>query len=118
MTKELAKTLTTALVQFIDEQRPEGTIRCSNTDCENIRVAFEEGEYDCVEAFIQKKLSRLMEFEHSLRQVLVEVLSGEMPTNFGDSMSWAVSINDEEIKKLALKILALVKKELAKLDNC
>ncbi len=66
MNKELAKTLTTALVQFIDRERPEGTMCCSNTDCENIEGAFEEGEYDCIEAFIQKKLSKLTEFEDKL----------------------------------------------------
>ena len=70
MTKELAKTLTTALVQFIDKHIPEGTMCCSNTDCENIRAAFEEGEYDCVEAFIQKKLSRLTEFEQEVSDIV------------------------------------------------
>lgn len=113
MNKELAKTLTTALVQFIDRERPEGTMCCSSAECERIEKAFEGGSFDVVEKTIQQKLSGLTEFEDSLCQVLVEALSGEMR-----SMSWAVAISDNEIKKLAPKILALAKKELAKPNNC
>lgn len=63
MTKELAKTLTTALVQFIDRERPEGTMCCSNTECKSIEEMFEGECFDIIEAFIQKKLSGLTEFE-------------------------------------------------------
>ena len=43
MNHELAKTLTTALVQFIDRERPEGTMDCSSAECEKIEKAFEGG---------------------------------------------------------------------------
>lgn len=66
MTKELAKTLTTALVQFIDENRPEGTMDCSSGECERLEKAFEIYNLDFVERFIEKKLSRLTEFEKGL----------------------------------------------------
>lgn len=112
MNHELAKILTLALVNYIDENRPEDTMCCSNIDCENIRGAFEEGEYDCIEAFVKKKLSRLTEFESSLRQIIEETLSDEVPNGSGGTMSWAVALSDDEIKKLAPKVLALAKKQL------
>ncbi len=104
--------MTTALVQFIDKERPEGTMCCSNTECAYLESAFLVENFIYIEDFIQKKLLKLSEFESSLCQVLVEALSGEMPTSSNGSMSWAVAINDDEIKKLAPKILALAKKEL------
>ena len=70
MDKELAKTLTTALVQFIDEQRPEGAMSCSNTECKSIEEMFEGECFDIIEAFIQKKLSRLSEFEMAIHRRL------------------------------------------------
>lgn len=99
MNKELSKTLTTALVQFIDRERPEDTMCCSNTDCENIRVAFEEGEYEVVESFIQHKLSILTEFETHLKWLI---------ENGGSGI--------EHVKVGANELLALAKKELLK-DN-
>lgn len=113
MNHELAKTLTTALVQFIDRERPEGTMCCSNVDCENIRWAFEEGEYDCIEAFIQKKLSKLTEFEQEL-------------VNFYNKRSMLPQDKDgtynrhdceELLHESAKKLLALAKKELARRDE-
>ena len=112
MNKELAKTLTTALVQFIDRERPEGTMCCSSYECEKIEKAFEGGTYDVVEKLIQRKLTGLTEFESSLRQIIEETLSDEVPNGSGGTMSWAVALSDDDIKKLAPKVLALAKKEL------
>lgn len=117
MTKELAKTLTTALVQFIDRERPEGTMDCSSYECEKIEKAFEGGTYDVVEKLIQRKLTGLTEFESSLRQIIEETLSDEVPNGSGGTMSWAVALSDDDIKKLAPKVLALAKKELARRDE-
>ena len=58
MNHELAKTLTTALVQFIDRESPEGTMCCSNIECGALEEAFKSDNLDDVEAFIQKKLSK------------------------------------------------------------
>lgn len=102
MNHELAKTLTTALVQFIDRERPEGSMCCSNTDCENIRAAFEEGEYDCVEAFIQKKLSGLTEFEQEVSDIV------EYCKEHGENVAF------DYAKRHAKTLLALAKKELAR----
>ena len=100
MDKELAKTLTTALVQFIDRERPEGTMCCSNTDCENIRGAFEEGEYEVVESFIQHKLSRLTEFEQEVSDIV------EYCKEHGDAVAF------DYAKRHSKSLLALAKKEL------
>ena len=118
MNKELAKTLTTALVQFIDRERPEGAMCCSNTDCANIENAFNSENFNYVEAYIKWKLSGgLSEFESSLRQIIEVTLSDEVPNGSGGTMSWAVALSDDDIKKLAPKVLALAKKELLKDDE-
>lgn len=117
MNKELAKTLTTALVQFIDRERPEGTMCCSNIECGALEEAFKSDNLDDVEAFIQKRLSRLTEFESSLRQIIEVTLSDEVPNGSGGTMSWAVVLSDDDIKKLAPKVLDLAKKELLKDDE-
>lgn len=70
MTKELAKTLTTALVQFIDRERPEGSVCCSSYECEKIEKAFEGGLFDVVEKTIKKKLSGLTEFEQEVSDIV------------------------------------------------
>ena len=70
MNKELAKTLTTALVQFIDKERPEGTMCCSNAECERLEKAFEANNLDFVEGFMEKKLSRLTEFEQEVSDMV------------------------------------------------
>ena len=70
MNKELAKTLTTALVQFIDKERSEGTMCCSNAECERLEKAFEANNLDFVEGFMEKKLSRLTEFEQEVSDMV------------------------------------------------
>lgn len=57
MNHELAMTLTTALVQFIDRERPEGSMCCSSYECEKIEKAFEGDTYDVVENLIKRKLT-------------------------------------------------------------
>lgn len=108
MNKELAKTLTTALVQFIDREVPEGTMCCSSAECESIEQMLEGEHFDIVEAFIQKKLSRLTEFEEEL-------------VNFYNKRSMLPQDKDgvynrHDCEKLlhefAKKLLAIAKKEL------
>lgn len=117
MNKELARTLTLALVNYIDENRPEGTMDCSTGECVSLEKAFTDENFDSVETLIKKKLSRLTEFELSLRQIIEVTLSDEVPNGSGGTMSWAVALSDDDIKKLAPKVLALAKKELARLDE-
>lgn len=100
MTHELAKTLTTALVQFIDRERPEGTMCCSNIECGALEEAFKSDNLDDVEAFVQKKLSRLTEFETHLKWFIENCGSGI-----------------EHVKVGAKELLDLAKKELLKDDE-
>ena len=99
MTKELAKTLTTALVQFIDRERPEGTMDCSSGECEKIEKAFVDYRLDIVDGFIRKKLSRMTEFEEKLVSFALQC-GGQWDTA------------NEEAKKWSRELLDLVKKEL------
>ena len=100
MNHELAKTLTTALVQFIDEQRPEGTMCCSNGECESLEYHIRNNHFDDVEAFIQKKLSRLTEFE--------QFMDGVVDDTIRDAYS------EDGFKDICKDALALAKKELFK----
>lgn len=75
MNKELAKTLTTVLMQFIDRERPGWSMCCSNTDCVNLETAFCAENFGYIEAFIQKKLSRLTEFEKALAEMVGDILA-------------------------------------------
>ena len=98
MTHELAKTLTTALVQFIDRERPEGTMCCSNIECGALEEAFKSDNLDDVEAFIQKKLSRLTEFEQFMDSVVDDTIRE--------------SYSEDGFKDICKDALALAKKQL------
>lgn len=100
MTKELAKTLTTALVQFIDRERPEGTMDCSSAECEKIEKAFEGGTYDVVEKLIQRKLTGLTEFELEVSDIV------EYCKEHGENVAF------DYAKRHAKTLLALAKKQL------
>ena len=100
MNHELAKTLTTALVQFIDRERPEGTMCCSNIECESIEQMLEGEHFDIVEAFIQKKLSRLTEFEEEVSDIV------EYCKEHGENVAF------DYAKRHAKTLLALAKKQL------
>jgi len=54
----------------------------------------------------------LSEFEELLRQAVVETLSGETPDGSGGTISWAVALSDDDVKKLAPRLLDLARKEL------
>lgn len=98
MNHELAKTLTTAIVQFIDRERPEGSLCCSSYECEKIEKAFEGGTYDVVEKLIKKKLWDMTEFEMKLAEIL---------SDWGEQTSVA-----NYVRKYSPELLALAKKEL------
>ena len=106
MNHELAKTLTTALVQFIDEQRPEGTMCCSSAECERIESSFKLGDFPSIEQFIKKKLSRLTEFEKRVRFIIDEVSAGRYSAD-----------NIDDVRGISEGLLELAKNELAKRDE-
>lgn len=100
MNHELAKILTTALVQFIDRERPEGTRCCSNTDCANLENAFNGENFVYVEGYIKIKLLGLTEFENAFVRFL-SMSQGEPPRGIEDFA-----------KEHSKELLALAKKEL------
>lgn len=102
MNHELAKTLTTALVQFIDRERPEGVMCCSNTDCANLENAFNAENFVYIEAYIKMKLLGLTEFEDKLVAFALQC-DGQ----------WDIA--KEEAKKWSRELLTLAKKELCSL---
>lgn len=105
MNHELAKTLTTALVQFIDRERPEGTMCCSNTECANLENAFNGENFNYIETYIKWKLSGgLSEFEDKLVAFAIQC-EGEWNTA------------KEEARKWSRELLALAKKELLKSEG-
>ena len=103
MNKELARTLTTALVQFIDKERPEDTMCCSDTECAGIEKMFEGDKFDIIEAFIQKKLSRLTEWEKEVR-------------HFSDACARRPNYvpSDGEIRNWAAELLSLAREQFIK----
>lgn len=103
MNHELAKTLTTALVQFIDRERPEGTMDCSNGECVSLEKAFTEENFDSVETLIKKKLTpSLTEFELFLFNAVLD-------NNFVGAKGSENAL--EMAKKITPELLALAKKE-------
>lgn len=100
MNHELAKTLTTALVQFIDRERPEGTMDCSNGECVSLEKAFTEENFDSVETLIKKKLSRLTEFELEVSDIV------DYCKEHGENVAF------DYAKRHAKTLLALARKEL------
>ena len=113
MNKELAKTLTTALVQFIDRERSEGTMCCSNGECESLEYHIRNNHFDDVEAFIQKKLTELTEFEKGL--VTFYNKRNEIPSD-KDGVYNKHEL-EEFLHESAKTLLALAKKELARQDE-
>lgn len=106
MNKELAKTLTTALVQFIDRERPEGSMCCSNIDCANLENAFNAENFVYVEGFIKNRLSRLTEFE----QVLSNYLKNDF--EYFHTQKWDEQEWNDVIRTQSKELLSLAKKEL------
>lgn len=108
MNHELAKTITTALVQFIERERPEGSVCCSSYECERIEKAFEGGTYDVVEKLIKRKLTGLTEFEEGL--VTFYNKRNEIPSD-KDGVYNKHEL-EEFLHESAKTLLALAKKEL------
>lgn len=100
MNHELAKTLTTALVQFIDREIPEGTMCCSSAECERIESSFKLGDFPSIEKFVKKKLSRLTEFEQEVSDIV------EYCKEHGENVAF------DYAKRHANTLLSLARREL------
>lgn len=106
MNHELAKTLTTALVQFIDRERTECTMCCSNEEWESLEYHIRNNHFDDVEAFLQNKLAGLTEFEQALSNYLKNDFE-YFHTQKWDEQKW-----DDVIRTQSKELLALAKKQL------
>ena len=90
--------------------------------CEVVEVFCNNGNYWCeggdkqspLDLFIITDEPELTEFEEGLRRIIVATLSGETPNGSGGTMSWAVALSDDDVRKLAPKVLELAKKEICK----
>lgn len=108
MNKELAKTLTLALVNYIDENRPEDTMDCSSGECVSLEKAFTEENFDSVEALINKKLSRLTEFEQALSNYLKNDFE-YFHTQKWDEKKW-----NDVIRTQSKELIAIAREQLIK----
>lgn len=105
MNKELAEILTTALVQFIDREIPEGTMCCSSAECERIESSFKLGDFPSIEQFVKKKLSRLTEFEQEVSDIV------EYCKEHGKNVAF------DYAKRHANTLLSLARRELLSYAN-
>lgn len=112
MKHELAKTLTLALIDYLDENRSEGTMDCSNGECVSLEKAFTEESFDSVETLINKKLKLpLSPFQQYLSVVLRKahfIVVSEDELN--DALIGIIKVHTNDL-------LALAKKELARRDE-
>lgn len=108
MNKELAKTLTLALVNYIDKNRPEGTMDCSSGECVSLEKAFTEENFDSVETLVNKKLSRLTEFEQALSNYLKNDFE-YFHTQKWDEQKW-----NDVIRTQSKELIALTREQLIK----
>lgn len=108
MNKELARTLTVALVDYIDENRPEGAIACSSGECVSLEKAFTEDNFDSVETLIKKKLSRLTEFEQALSNYLKNDFE-YFHTKKWDEKKW-----NDVIRTQSKELIAIAREQLIK----
>ena len=110
MNKELAKTLTTALVQFIDREQPKDKMCVSSVEAEEIERCFTEEKFDRVEDWCTyRMLPELTEFE----KCMLDFAKARDEYEF-DSTKVA-ELNNKVIeltKSYAKTLLSLAKKEL------
>lgn len=114
MNHELAKTLTTALVQFIDREQPKDKMCVSSIEAEELERCFTEEKFKGVEDWCAHRMKpELTEFEEELvnfynkRSMLPQDKNGTY--NRHDC--------EELLHESAKKLLELTKKELARRDE-
>jgi hypothetical protein len=76
---------------------------------------WDDGSESELDLFIITDEPELTEFEEELRRIIVATLSGETPDGSGGTMSWAVDLSDDDVRKLAPKVMELAKKDLYKI---
>ena len=94
--EELARILTVALVNYIDNNRPDGTMCCSNMECEKIEKAFINDRLDIVDGFIQNKLKQLTEFEEKLVSFALQC-NGEDDVAIKEVQKWSPELLEKAL---------------------
>lgn len=109
MNHELAKTLTTALVQFIDREQPKDKMCVSSIEAEELERCFMEEKFNGVEDWCTHRMKpELTEFEEELVNFYNKrcMLPSDKDGTFNRHDC------DELLHESAKKLLALAKKEL------
>lgn len=109
MNKELAQTLTTALVQFIDREQPKDKMCVSSIEAEELERCFTEEKFNPVEDWCAHRMkSELTEFEEELVNFYNKrcMLPSDKDGTFNRHDC------DELLHESAKKLLALANKEL------
>lgn len=110
MNKELAKTLTTALVQFIDREQPKDKMCVSSIEAEEIERCFTEDKFERIEDWCSyRMLPELTEFE----KCMLDFAKARDEYEFDSTK--VVELNNKVIelaKSYSKKLLALAKKQL------
>jgi hypothetical protein len=109
MNHELAKTLTTALVQFIDREQPKDKMGVSSIEAEEIERCFTEEKFERVEDWCAyRMLPELTEFE----KCMLDFAKARDEYEFDSTK--VVELNDKVIeltKSYAKKLLKIAGKE-------
>lgn len=110
MNHELAKTLTTALVQFIDREQPKDKMGVSSIEAEEIERCFTEDKFERIEDWCAyRMLPELTEFE----KCMLDFAKARDEYEFDSTK--VVELNDKVIeltKSYSKKLLALAKEQL------
>lgn len=110
MDKELAKTLTTALMQFIDREQPKDKMCVSSIEAEEIERCFTEDKFERIEDWCSyRMLPELTEFE----KCMLDFAKARDEYEFDSTK--VVELNNKVIelaKSYSKKLLALAKKQL------
>lgn len=107
MNHELAKTLTTALVQFIDREQPKDKMGVSSIEAEELERCFTEEKFNRVEDWYAHRMKpELTEFEQALSNYLKNDFE-YFHTKKWDEQKW-----NDVIRTQSKELLALAKKEL------
>ena len=110
MNKELAKTLSTALVQFIDREQPKDKMCVSSIEAEELERCFAEEKFEQIKDWCAyRMLPELTEFE----KCMLDFAKTRDEYEFDSTK--VVELNNKVIeltKSYSKKLLALAKKEL------
>lgn len=101
MNKELAKTLTTALVQFIDGEQPKDEMSVSSFEAEELERCFIEEKFHLVKDWYASRMKpKLTEFEQFMDRVVDDTIRETYSEDgFGDICKDALNLAKKELAR-------------------